>query len=29
MSEFALFFRMDILTREVQPTPEQMVIYMD
>ncbi len=29
MSEFVLFFRMDILTKEVQPTPEQMEIYME
>ena len=29
MSEFVFFFRMDILTKEVQPTPEQMEIYME
>jgi hypothetical protein len=28
MKEYALIFRMDILTREVQPTPEQMKEYM-
>ena len=28
MKEFILFFRMDILTAEAQPTPEQMEGYM-
>ena len=29
MNEYVLFFRMDILSPEAQPTPEQMAIYMD
>ena len=29
MDEFVLFFRMDILTKEAQPTPEQMSVYME
>jgi len=29
MKEFVLFFRMDITTKEVQPSPEQMQIYME
>jgi hypothetical protein len=29
MSEFVLFFRMDILSPETQPTPEQIGVYMD
>ena len=29
MNEFVLFFRMDIVSPEAQPTPEQMEIYMD
>jgi len=29
MSEFVLLFRMDIKTKEVQPTPEQMKVYME
>jgi hypothetical protein len=29
MSEFVLFFRMDILSPEAQPTPEQISVYMD
>ena len=29
MSEFILLFRMDIKTKEVQPTPEQMKVYME
>ena len=29
MKEFVLFFRMDILTREVQPSAEQMKEYME
>lgn len=29
MKEFVLFFRMDILTKEVQPTAEQMKGYME
>ncbi len=28
MNEFILMFRMDITTKEAQPTPEQMEIYM-
>jgi hypothetical protein len=28
MKEYALIFRMDILSREAQPTPEQMKAYM-
>jgi hypothetical protein len=28
MDEFILMFRMDILTKEVQPTPVQMEAYM-
>jgi hypothetical protein len=28
MKEFLLIFRMDILTKEVQPSPEQMELYM-
>jgi hypothetical protein len=28
MNKFVLFFRMDITTPEVQPSPEQMEIYM-
>jgi len=28
MDEFILIFRMDITTKEAQPTPEQMEIYM-
>lgn len=28
MNEFVLIFRMDITTNEVQPTPEQMEIYL-
>lgn len=28
MSEFLLLFRMDITTKEAQPTPAQMEIYM-
>ena len=28
MKEFVLLFRMDITTPEVQPTPEQMEVYM-
>jgi hypothetical protein len=28
MPHFILFFRMDITTKEAQPTPEQMEIYM-
>ncbi len=28
MKEYVLFFRMDITTREAQPTQEQMKIYM-
>ena len=26
---FALFFRMDILAPEAQPTPDQMAVYME
>jgi len=29
MNEFVLFFRMDVLSPEAQPTPTQMEIYMD
>jgi hypothetical protein len=29
MNEFVLFFRMDILSPEAQPTPAQMEIYMN
>ena len=29
MSEFVLLFRMDIKTKEAQPTPEQMKVYME
>jgi hypothetical protein len=28
MQEFILFFRMDIITKEGQPSPKQMKIYM-
>lgn len=28
MKEFVLIFRMDILTKEIQPSPEQMELYM-
>jgi hypothetical protein len=28
MDEFLLLFRLDILSREAQPSPEQMKIYM-
>jgi hypothetical protein len=28
MKEFVLIFRMDITTKEVQPSPEQMKLYM-
>lgn len=28
MKEFVLIFRMDIMTKEVQPSPEQMKLYM-
>ena len=28
MDEFILLFRLDILTKEVQPSPEQLQIYM-
>ena len=28
MKEFVLMFRMDITTRELQPSPEQMELYM-
>jgi hypothetical protein len=28
MNEFVLYFRMDILSPEAQPAPEQMEIYM-
>jgi hypothetical protein len=28
MGEFVLFFRMDILSSEAQPTQEQMAVYM-
>jgi len=29
MNEFVLIFRMDITTKEAQPTPEQMEIYLE
>jgi hypothetical protein len=29
MNEFVLIFRMDITTKEAQPTPAQMEIYMN
>jgi hypothetical protein len=29
MNEFVLFFRMDILSPEAQPSPEQIEMYMD
>ena len=29
MKEFVLIFRMDIISREAQPKPEQMKIYME
>lgn len=29
MKEFVLLFRMDIITKEVQPTAEQMQLYME
>lgn len=29
MKEFVLFFRMDILTKDVQPSAEQMKVYME
>jgi hypothetical protein len=29
MKEFVLIFRMDIITEEAQPSPEQMKVYMD
>jgi len=29
MNEFVLFFRMDILSPDAQPTPEQMEVYME
>lgn len=29
MKEFVLFFRMDILSSEAQPSAEQMKVYMD
>jgi hypothetical protein len=28
MKEFVLIFRMDIMTKEAQPSPEQMKLYM-
>ena len=28
MDEFILLFRMDIITREAQPSPEQLEVYM-
>ena len=28
MNEFVLLFRMDILTKEAQPSPEQMIVYL-
>lgn len=28
MNEFALLFRMDITTKEAQPSPEQMEAYL-
>ncbi|MEO5893220.1 MAG: YciI family protein [Ferruginibacter sp.] len=28
MEEFVLLFRMDIITKEAQPSPEQLEIYM-
>jgi hypothetical protein len=28
MEEYVLLFRLDILTKEIQPSPEQMQIYM-
>jgi hypothetical protein len=28
MDEFLLLFRLDILTKEAQPSPEQMQVYM-
>ena len=28
MKEFVLFFRMDIMNEDAQPTGEQMAIYM-
>lgn len=28
MDEYVLMMRLDILTREAQPTPEQMAVYM-
>ena len=29
MKEFVLLFRMDILTKSAQPSPEQMKVYME
>ena len=29
MKEFVLIFRMDIISREAQPSPEQMKLYME
>jgi hypothetical protein len=28
MEEYVLLFRLDILTKEIQPSPEQMQVYM-
>jgi hypothetical protein len=28
MDEFVLFFRMDIITKDAQPSPEQLQVYM-
>ena len=28
MDEFVLFFRMDIITKNAQPSPEQLQVYM-
>lgn len=29
MNQFVLIFRMDVITEEAQPTPEQMQVYME
>ena len=29
MNQFVLIFRMDIISEEAQPTPEQMQVYME
>jgi hypothetical protein len=29
MKEFVLIFRMDIISRDAQPTKEQMIVYME